>query len=759
MSVRSTARAALLLSSAVLWVPQGGVIAQTLADDTASPGVLGTITLYLTRAAQTVLDAPASVTVVDGSVIETHAISDMQQLSRYVPALTVDRQINATQPFNDFSGFNMRGVGGNRVLTLIDGSRVAESITDVGRDYMDFNFVERVEAIGGPASVIWGADALGGVVAMRTTDPEDILQGQDRAGTARIGYDSLTRQNSAAISFAQWLSESVSVMAGLARTKAREPRVSNARPNGGLYSDVHGGTCPRNIAFGATPCNEFDPTHVLTYRGLAKLEWRPTTEHRFMFSIDVMDRTTDVAFNQSLGPVYNTLGVATGEVNHAYDRRLKTKRRRYAVDYTWTPENRLVDELSATLAFTPHRYNRSGTRFSTSATGDALRTEDSLSYSEEFLEFDLRAERAFVTGAVRHNLTIGLDADLTRTDYERIDRVYNLTTGATTERRAGGFNFANATTRRADIYLQNRMEFGDRFELTPGLRYATYSIKPRANADYVLVPGFEPRKRSDARLLASLGALWRVDENWSVWANAGQGFKMPTAQQLYTSLPGAFFDLIPAPDLRPETVRSLEIGTRAQFAEGFVSVSGFDARYSDFIQSFYNPPGTNQYTYRNISKRRVYGVEVSGEWALSDTLTASGSAIWQRGTQRATPTSEQAPADLPPLRGEFGLVYEMPDQNVTLEFRSRFAKGVSRTADPDGFKPAGYGLVDVYATWNLTENASLNFGLTNLFDRRYFETSAIGVTTSPSVAVARQNPLDLRTGSGRVFTASLQSRF
>jgi len=760
MPLLQNGRAVLLVTAASIALLPAPLTAQTVPDTApVTGGLLGRITYFATRLPRAVEDVPATVTVIDGDDIEAQGISDMQQLTRYVPGLTVNRQINAAQPFNDFDGFSMRGVGGNRVLMLVDGSRVAERITDGTRDYLDLNFTRQAEVVRGPGSVLWGADALGGVVALRTIDPEDVLEGRQRGGTARIGHDSFTRENNAAVTFAQRFSDNLAVLVGYSRMQAREPRLSRARENGGLYSDIHGG-CLRNLDYGATPCNEFDPTRVDSERGLFKLEWRPTTEHRLTFSADAMRRRTDVQFNQVLGPVFNTLGNPTGEINHAYDRRLDIERQRYALDYSWTPANGLLDELRATVSFTPHSYARSGVRRSTSATGDNLITRDYLNYSEDFFEVDLQGTRRFAIGSTEHELIFGFDGDRAESDYERIDRVTNLTTGVETETRAGGFNFANSTTRRADLYIQDRITFaGGAFELVPGLRYATYQIDPRPNADYIPVPGLEPVRRSDSALLGSLAATWRINNQWSVWGNIGQGFKMPTAQQLYTSLPGTSFDLIPAPDLRPEHVRSAELGLRGQFAQGSMGISVYRARYTDFIQSFYNPPGTSQYTYRNIESRDVWGIEASGEWAINDRLTATGSLAFQRGTQVLTAGAARTPADLLPFSGVVGVSYAIPERNLTLDAFSRFASSASRTASDTGFRPGGYALLDLYARWDVTEMASINFGITNVFDTRYYQPSAIGVTTTPSPAVARQNPLDLHTGPGRVFTVALQTRF
>lgn len=729
------------------------VQAQQNASTTA-PQWLGRITYFTSRLPRPVLEVPATVTVIEGEDLHEQGVTDMQQLTRYVPGLTVNRQINAAQPFNDFDGFNMRGVGGNRVLTLIDGSRLPERIADGTRDYLDFSFIRQAEVVRGPASVVWGSDALGGVVALQTITAEDVLNGRDRGGETRTGYDSHTHTRTASVTFAQRLSDSLTVLVGASTLAANEPETSTASANGGLYSDIWGG-CPRDLAAGATPCNQFDPTDIETQRGLVRLHWTPTTEHSFDFTADLMRRVTTVAFNQNLGLV--TGSTDTVQVD---ERQQDLRRQRYALSHEWTPESGVVDSLTTTLSYAPGGYSTYRARRHVTGTGELVQTEDWLDYDEAFTELDIQGVRSFSLGGAEHALTFGFDGDVTETDYYRASRVWNQTTGSDVTTFAGGFNFANSTTTRADIYVQDRISLaGGRFELTPGLRYATYRISPRPNADYAVVPGSEPVARRSAELLGSLGARWEISPTWTLWSNIGQGFKMPTAQQLYTSLPGTFFDLVPAPDLLPEHVLNVEIGARAEAGWGYLSVSAFHADYSDFIQSFYNPPGTNDYTYRNISEREVWGIEFAGEYRLNTEWTLNGSLNWQRGVDRVTPASAETRADLRELSGVVGLNWQPAGSRWSMDSYLRFADGVKETASDTGFRPAGYGLVDLFARYELTETAVLSIGVTNLFDRAYFTDSAIGVTTSPTEAVARQNPLDLRLGSGREITVALQARF
>lgn len=722
--------------------------AQAKADAQGLITQLSRVTLFADRQETAVLDVPAHVSVVTGADIERLGISDMQQLTRYLPGVTVARQTSATDPFNTFSGFTVRGVGGNRVQMLVDGSRVAERITDGTRDYLDLNFVRQVEVVRGPASVLWGADALGGIVAVETLDPEDVLKGRSMGGQGRLAYDSLNGSGTASGVFAQRWSDTFAVLAAVSRQSAHEARLSNARADGGLYG------CPRNLAAGQLPCNKLDKMGTDSYRGMLKFVWTPSTEHRLELSADMMRRDTDVDYTRTLGRQTN------GSTLSSYDRKLELTRHRFGVEHQWTPENGLLDSLKTSFAYAPHKYDRSGLQRGVTSARQAYTTEDLLGYSEDFYELDLQATKGFATGALSHELTFGFDGDYSTQDYVRRDRTTNLVTGAVTEARAGGFNFANAQTRRADIYAQDKIGlFDGKLELTPGLRFATYRIEPKPDADYKLVAGSPPFVRQDNELLKSLGALYRVDQTWSVWGKYGEGFKMPTAQQLYTSVPGAFFNLTPAMDLKPEYVRSLEAGARAELNDGYVAVTAFHARYTDFIQSFYNPPGTSDYTYRNLSKVQVWGIEVEGAYSLTQDLTATASLSWQKGIQNVSADADTTAHTLPPLTAVLGLSYAIPDYNLTLDAVTTLASPVYKVGEADGFKPGGYALLDLFASWKVSEMASFDVGVKNVFDTRYFEASAAGMTLRPTTSIASQNPLELQTGAGRTFSAAFNVKF
>ena len=152
---------AVLLSSTCL---TGIAQAQTASrEDTGAATIsLDQITVTATRGEKQILDVPGTVSVISRQDLDERMTRDSQDLIRYEPGISVSRQTSGTDPFGNFGGFTIRGVGGNRVQMQVDGSRVIERITDGTRDFVDLPFMKNVEIVRGPGSVLWGADALGG---------------------------------------------------------------------------------------------------------------------------------------------------------------------------------------------------------------------------------------------------------------------------------------------------------------------------------------------------------------------------------------------------------------------------------------------------------------------------------------------------------------------------------------------------------------------------------------------------------------------
>ncbi|WP_187329281.1 TonB-dependent receptor plug domain-containing protein [Halomicronema hongdechloris] len=149
-----------------------------LAQDIPEGGTLR-ITVTGTRTPRDVEDLPATVTVFELEDFNFYQMQDLQDLVRYEPGVSVRN--NRRFGLQDV---NIRGLEGNRVLFQLDGIRLPERFEfgpfNIGRgDYVDFATLQAVEILRGPASTLYGSDALGGVVTYRSLEPRDLLGDED----------------------------------------------------------------------------------------------------------------------------------------------------------------------------------------------------------------------------------------------------------------------------------------------------------------------------------------------------------------------------------------------------------------------------------------------------------------------------------------------------------------------------------------------------------------------------------------------------
>ena len=122
----------------------------------------------------------AQVTVIDIGDIHKGMVEDLDGLLKYEPGLemeTAGTRFGAT-------GINIRGVSGNRVGIEIDGVPARDQFaigaySNGGRALVEPDRIKRVEVLYGPASVMYGSNAMGGVMAITTWDPSDLLAGSD----------------------------------------------------------------------------------------------------------------------------------------------------------------------------------------------------------------------------------------------------------------------------------------------------------------------------------------------------------------------------------------------------------------------------------------------------------------------------------------------------------------------------------------------------------------------------------------------------
>ena len=167
-----TAALALLFSSAPLAI--GAVQAQ--AQDQNGVTWLDTIAVVGTRTETSVQDNPLSVSVVDEEQIARKSGESIADMLRDVPGVDV---VDDSIP--GMKRVSIRGEASRRVTILVDGQEITDHSNYGTPILIDPSNVERIEVVRGPASVLHGAKAIGGVVNIITK------RGADKPMQAEVG--------------------------------------------------------------------------------------------------------------------------------------------------------------------------------------------------------------------------------------------------------------------------------------------------------------------------------------------------------------------------------------------------------------------------------------------------------------------------------------------------------------------------------------------------------------------------------------------
>ena len=133
------------------------------------------VVVSASRVEQEIVNAPAAIAVISRKVIETQAASNFGDLLRQAPGVNVTQLSNTNYSVTSRSS---SGAMARSQLVLVDGRSVYQDF--FGFTSWDFLSVglddlERIEVLNGPASAVWGANAMSGVVNLITKAPADAL--------------------------------------------------------------------------------------------------------------------------------------------------------------------------------------------------------------------------------------------------------------------------------------------------------------------------------------------------------------------------------------------------------------------------------------------------------------------------------------------------------------------------------------------------------------------------------------------------------
>ena len=509
---------------------------------------LGQVTITATRTEKDVFDAPSAVSVIDSATLRRRLPNTPVDGFRDLPGLDVTGVgTNQTRP-------TIRGLGGQRILLLEDGLRLNNS-----RRQQDFgelpaiagiSGIDRVEVVRGPASVLYGTDAIGGVVNIISAGLPS--SGNDGVhGWAGYRYSSADKQ--------QTPSAGLEGRAGRFAFRAS-----------GAYRDTRSYEAPSGTFGGIDLANDVrvNDTGVRDYSYNGNVGW-DIGKSQSVFARAEHYTARNAGFGYVANADLGATDAPTIQITYP-DQDVQ----RFSLGWrALTLGAPVADRVEVTTYLQDNRRHLDLDVFVPFGSGLPA-TAGVTSQQRNWTDMRTVGFRAEATKLIGGRLAMTYGADAFRDRSDNTDSSLTIVTGFGPPQTQVSTRpqLPNASFRSAGLFAQGDARLADRLSVIVGARVQDVLAKTRSTPQ-VTDPSFESKDRT---AVGTANVLVRAAEGLNLIASVGRGFRSPNLVERFFQGPtpeGSGYQVRNL-GLDPETSVNVDLGARwrrgALFAEAFV---------------------------------------------------------------------------------------------------------------------------------------------------------------------------------------------
>lgn len=646
------------------------------------------------------LSSPFAIDQINPNYWQDTQARNLTETLQHLPSVMLQKTANGHgSPY-------IRGFTGYRTLALVDGIRYNHSVyRDGPNEYfslLDLQSIDSIEVLKGPSSVLYGSDAIGGSLHLKTKS-SDFMSETTSYTKGRLSYRLSTAEQSHQTSGTYEFGQGKKWGATLTLS-------------GRKYGDLTAAN------LGVLPHTGYDE-YAMHLRFDTKIndQWFFTATHQQLAQNDVW-RTHSTIYSKSFAGT--TIGSDL--------RRLKDQHRSLSyikltgedLDYTF------ADEAQLTLSLQSWDENGERQRSDRSLQVEHLRTR--------MLGVDTQLTKTIGNLKVTYGSDLYQDnVDSNRTDYN--------SDGSFKRKRIQGPVGDDATYTQLGIYANARYQLTNLTELIVGSRFSSI------HAD---IGRFEDPSTGDAasfsdhwnNLSSSIRIQHSLNEakNTNVWTALSQSFRAPNIADL-SRYGGSRSNEIEsaATHLDPEHFLTFEIGIKTEQDRYRLSANYYYTDIHDYITSKETGriiDSLTQVTKTNAASGFVHGIELEGIYQPSPQWILSANATWMNG-KLDIGSGDEPLSRLMPLTLNANAKWVSADTKLQIGIQLQHAARADKLnardqSDTQRIPPNGtpsYTKATLYSSYNITDDYILNLAIDNLFDTAY-RTHGSG-TNSPGIGL------------------------
>jgi hemoglobin/transferrin/lactoferrin receptor protein len=633
----------------------------------------------------------------------------------------------------------IRGFSTNRLLITVDGIRMNNAIFRGGNIQnvisIDPFTIGRTEVIFGPGSVIYGSDAIGGVMNFYTQKP------------LFSTTDSLIFSGNASYRFATANNENT-IHADLNFGKRKWAFYSSVSHN--AFQDLKMGSHGPDSYLREQYVTTVEGEDILMENGnprrqlpsgyeqislLQKVSFRPNTVWNFNMGLYYSETSDYSRYDRLIRPGSGGQGLRSAEWYYGPQKWFMGN-----LQAVQRVKGKFYDGLKIATAYQHFGESRNDRDFQSPTLYSTAETVDALSANVDFENKRMGKLRLYYGGEYVFN-SIGSTGSW-----------YNKETG-TLSSNASRYPDGSIWQTLAG-YVNAEYRMGPGLTFLTGLRYSHVWIDAEFENTYFDFP-FKDANLGTGALTGSLGLSWLPTADLQISGNASTGFRAPNIDDIgkvFDSEPGSV--VVPNPDLEPEYAYNLELGVQKNFKDrAVVRGTAFytylvdalvrrDFEFNGATEIVYNGETSNVQAIQNAAKASVYGLELGMEAFLSEKVSLQSNLTLTEGTEEEEDGSESPGRHVAPTFGDFHLIWKDDrfKADVFLNYNGEIAytdmapsetsKDYLYAKDVNGspFAPSWYTL-NFRSQYKIAQGLLASVAIENITDQRYRPYSS-GITAA-----------------------------
>jgi hemoglobin/transferrin/lactoferrin receptor protein len=554
----------------------------------------------------------------------------------------------------------IRGFSTNRLLIAVDGVRFNTAIFRGGNVQniisIDPFAVARTEVILGPGSVVYGSDAVGGVMNFYTKKPVfSFKQGTTFSGNTTLRYATANKEKTGHFDFnigaKKW-----AFLTSVTYSDFDNLRMGSHGPDDYLrtqYLETLNGV--DTVVQNQNPKIQ-RPTAYSQINTMQKVRYMPNNNWNFDLGLFYTTTTDYPRYDRLIRTSNDTLRSAVWDYGPQqwFSGNLQIQN---------TPQtNTFFDKSAFTLSFQHFTESRSDRDFGAPF---LYKTQEKVAAYTTAWDFEKKIKNAKLNYGVEYIFnkvgSRGLKTDiLTGTSQQDVSRYPD---GSSWQSLAG--------------YMSTQFALSENISFLGGLRYSHIIVAAQFDTSLFALPFTEATINTGA-LTGTAGVTWNPNQTLGWRLNFGTAFRAPNIDDIgkvFDSEPGSV--VVPNPNLKPEYAYNGDLGVSLNFENKLkLDFAGFYTILEDaLIRRDFSLDGESQIVYQgelstiqaiqNASRARVYGFEAGLEFAFSKAVKLSSQYNITKGFAQDQQGTKQALRHAAPAFGNTHIVYKK--EKLTLD--------------------------------------------------------------------------------------------